>query len=276
MEFVASHPMAGKCLVMKCTGNNQYEQCWEDSTGWPNFSYHGTGDIDGDGKQEFYIGATLSTGFWVVGCEADSNASYHPMVLFHLLSGGVLSEPSLDASDIDGDGRLELSMLVGADLYVFKSSADNEFHLWYFRRIPNVDAVTYYDINRDGLQDLLISSFEFTSSGRGWLTARVFKASPLVPVVADKPAPQRFVLAQNYPNPFNPSTTISFSLPRTENIALKVYDVLGREVATLVDRREEAGEHSVKWNAEEFASGVYFYQLRAGGFVETRKLLLIR
>jgi hypothetical protein len=83
-------------------------------------------------------------------------------------------------------------------------------------------------------------------------------------------------LLPNYPNPFNPSTTISFTLPRTENITLKVYEMLGREVATLVEGREEAGEHSVKWNAESFASGVYFYQIKAGGFVDTKKLLLIR
>jgi hypothetical protein len=83
-------------------------------------------------------------------------------------------------------------------------------------------------------------------------------------------------LEQNYPNPFNPSTTISFSLPRTEVVSLKVYDLLGREIATLVEGREEAGEHSATWNAKSLASGVYFYQLKAGGFVETKKLLLLR
>jgi hypothetical protein len=83
-------------------------------------------------------------------------------------------------------------------------------------------------------------------------------------------------LMQCYPNPFNPSTTISFSLPRTEMVILKVYDVLGREVATLVDRREEAGEHSVMWNGEEFASGVYFCRLQANDVVLTQKILLVR
>jgi hypothetical protein len=83
-------------------------------------------------------------------------------------------------------------------------------------------------------------------------------------------------LNQNFPNPFNPSTTISFALPRTENITLKVYDMLGREVATLVDGREDAGEHSVKWNAEGFASGVYFCRMQANGIVLTQKILLVR
>jgi hypothetical protein len=88
--------------------------------------------------------------------------------------------------------------------------------------------------------------------------------------------PDNFTLSQNYPNPFNPSTTISFSLPRRESVTLKVYDLLGREVATLVDGREEAGEHTVKWNADGFTSGVYFYRLSAGGGVQTRKLVLVR
>jgi hypothetical protein len=88
--------------------------------------------------------------------------------------------------------------------------------------------------------------------------------------------PRVVALNQNFPNPFNPSTTISFALPRTENITLKVYDMLGREVATLVDGREDAGEHSVKWNAEGFASGVYFCRMQANGIVLTQKILLVR
>jgi hypothetical protein len=276
MEFAGSRPMTGRFQVMKCTGNNRYEQCWEDSTGWPNFYYHGSGDIDGDGKPEFYIGATLSTGFWVVGCETDSNASYHPVVLFHLLSGGVLSEPSLDASDIDGDGRIELSMLVGSDLYVFKSSADNSYYLWFFRRIPNADAVTFCDINHDGRQELLISSLEFSSIGRGWLIARVFKASPLVSVVDEKAAPQRFELEQNYPNPFNPSTTITYDLPSRSHLTLKIFNLLGEEAATLVDGEVNAGKHSEVWNAAGMASGVYFCRLQTGEKVMSRKLLLVR
>jgi hypothetical protein len=101
--------------------------------------------------------------------------------------------------------------------------------------------------------------------------------SALVGVSASRSDNQSgFSLFQNYPNPFNPSTTTSFSLPHAAVVSLKVYDVLGREVATLVDGREEAGEHSVKWNAEGFASGVFFYRLKAGDFVQTRKLVLVR
>lgn len=89
-------------------------------------------------------------------------------------------------------------------------------------------------------------------------------------------SPRSFSLAQNYPNPFNPSTTIEFSLPRSTHATVKIYDLLGREVATLVNDQLTAGTHKMEWNVGGFASGVYFYRLQAGEFVETKKLLLLR
>ncbi|MFQ5606236.1 MAG: T9SS type A sorting domain-containing protein [bacterium] len=88
--------------------------------------------------------------------------------------------------------------------------------------------------------------------------------------------PSEFVLHQNYPNPFNPSTTVRFSLPRRERVILKVFDILGREVATLVDEELPSGEHSVVFDAKNLSSGVYFYQLTAGQSSQIRKALLMK
>ena len=88
--------------------------------------------------------------------------------------------------------------------------------------------------------------------------------------------PTHFSLDQNYPNPFNPATTISFGVPSKSFVSLKVFDALGREVSSLVEEELTAGTYSQKWNAEGVASGVYFYRLQAGSFVETKKLLLLR
>jgi hypothetical protein len=88
--------------------------------------------------------------------------------------------------------------------------------------------------------------------------------------------PQSYALHQNYPNPFNPTTVINYELPVAGQINLKVYDVLGREVATLVDGRMEAGEHQVSFDASRLASGIYFYQLQAGSFVASKKLVLLK
>jgi len=85
-----------------------------------------------------------------------------------------------------------------------------------------------------------------------------------------------YKLSQNYPNPFNPSTTINYSIPERSNVTLKVYDILGREIATLVNKQQKAGFYEVNWNAINNSSGVYFYKILAGDFVETKKMILLR
>jgi hypothetical protein len=88
--------------------------------------------------------------------------------------------------------------------------------------------------------------------------------------------PLVFKLSQNYPNPFNPSTVISYSLPRGSFVDLKIYDVLGNEVRTMVNERQSAGNHTVRFHAGGLPSGVYFCRLVAGGYSETRRLLILR
>lgn len=88
--------------------------------------------------------------------------------------------------------------------------------------------------------------------------------------------PETYTLKQNYPNPFNPSTTIRFALPEAGDVQLVVYDMLGREVATLVDDHKQAGSYDVRFDAGHLSSGVYIYQLRAGDFVESKRLMLVK
>jgi uncharacterized protein (DUF362 family) len=88
--------------------------------------------------------------------------------------------------------------------------------------------------------------------------------------------PTEYTLSQNYPNPFNPVTKISYSIPKSSRVVLKVFDVSGREVATLENSERAAGIHQVTFDAKQLASGVYFYQLVADGFVQTRKLVLTK
>jgi len=88
--------------------------------------------------------------------------------------------------------------------------------------------------------------------------------------------PKDFILEQNYPNPFNPSTMISYQLPVSSEITLKVYDILGNEITTLVNEYKPLGRYEVEFNAAVFPSGVYFYQLKAGEFISTKKMILLK
>ncbi|MCH7965541.1 MAG: T9SS type A sorting domain-containing protein [Bacteroidetes bacterium] len=89
-------------------------------------------------------------------------------------------------------------------------------------------------------------------------------------------APSVFSLSQNYPNPFNPSTTINYQIPELSFVTIKVYDVLGNEVAALVNEQKPAGKYEVGFNASELVSGVYFYTLSAGEFVQSKRMLLLK
>ncbi len=85
-----------------------------------------------------------------------------------------------------------------------------------------------------------------------------------------------YYLSQNYPNPFNPSTKIQYSISSRQFVSLKVYDILGKEISTLVNEEKSAGTYNVTWNAAKFSNGVYFYRMQAGNFVQIKKLVLMK
>jgi hypothetical protein len=89
-------------------------------------------------------------------------------------------------------------------------------------------------------------------------------------------APEKYELFQNYPNPFNPATTIEYQLPSDGFVSLKVFDMLGREVATLVDERQDVGYKSVDWNAGSVSSGIYFYRLQCNNYSAIKKMMVVK
>ncbi len=105
----------------------------------------------------------------------------------------------------------------------------------------------------------------------------VFSQTTVVNVKPEEPViPDEFVVHQNYPNPFNPSTTIRYELPSRSHVVLKILNLLGQELATLVDEEKAVGKYEVSWDASRMASGLYFYRLQAGEFVETKTLMLLK
>jgi hypothetical protein len=88
--------------------------------------------------------------------------------------------------------------------------------------------------------------------------------------------PMKYSLSQNYPNPFNPSTTIEFTLPKSDFVELKVYNILGMEISTLVSKKLNPGNHTYTFDGKKLATGVYYYRLEAGNFIQTRKMIYLK
>jgi hypothetical protein len=109
----------------------------------------------------------------------------------------------------------------------------------------------------------------------GFLTDTLLRGS-VVSVAEPQSVPIEFRLHQNYPNPFNPITTIRFEVPKTTMVTLKVYDLLGQEVLSLIDGEKSAGVHAVRFDASGLSSGMYICRIRAGDFVEAKRLLLLK
>ena len=88
--------------------------------------------------------------------------------------------------------------------------------------------------------------------------------------------PEQYKLEQNYPNPFNPITVISYSIPNTANVKIKIFDITGREIRQLINEVKEAGRYEIKFDGSNLATGIYFYKLESGSFVSTKRMVLIK
>lgn len=133
-----------------------------------------------------------------------------------------------------------------------------------------------YDQPIDGQSYYYTYSSGWTNLTNVDLMVRAFITGQTASVSDEPQLPKVFALSQNYPNPFNPSTKISFEVPTQSRVSIKVFDVLGREVATLVNEEKQPGRYSSTWDANGAASGVYFYRMTAGSFSDVKKLLLLR
>jgi len=124
----------------------------------------------------------------------------------------------------------------------------------------------YYAVAYDTSEARVIASLKEVETKYRSTLVSVERATNIIP--------KGYELSQNYPNPFNPSTTISYSLPKTAIVSLRIFNALGQEVASLVNERKEGGNHQTTWNPN-VPSGIYFYRLQAGEFMETRKMILL-
>ncbi len=227
----------------------------------PNFQGLGSAAFDA----EFCNGG--GAGF-IVGVQGDLRSA--PTILrksmfdtvWHEVSTGILRDGTLFNVSTPSANVI---YVCGGNGMIYKSS--NGGDTWLDQTVPtarNVNAIFFYDEKHGfavGDSGLIL----YTSNG-GLTGVGDWEGFP----------PTNFMLEQNYPNPFNPSTNISFNLPSRSFVSLKVFDVLGKEVASIVSEILSAGNYSRQWNAAGMPSGVYFYRLQAGSYIETKKLVLLR
>ena len=112
--------------------------------------------------------------------------------------------------------------------------------------------------------------------GWGRIDAYAALKQLITSVEGEENIPTEFGLSQNYPNPFNPTTSIEYSVPSSEYVSLKVYDILGNEIAELVNEQKSAGTYRVNFDASSMSSGVYFYRIKTGSFNQVRKMMLLK
>jgi len=171
-------------------------------------------------------------------------------------------------------------MVGGAFVYFGGDNIDTTFKIklegenkWdEFSRI-----MTTSDINGDGFDELFVFAPNYPDYENPLGKAYINSYKKLTDIDDNKENfLNNFELQQNYPNPFNPSTSIQYAIASRQFVTLKVYDVLGKEIATLVNEEKPSGHYEINFNASNLASGIYYYQLRAGEFVETKKMLLLK
>ena len=124
---------------------------------------------------------------------------------------------------------------------------------------------------------IVISSADTNSAAHSGSSALIDNLSMSTATSVDNESiPDNYSLSQNYPNPFNPSTTIKYQIANTGNVTLKVYDILGNEIKTLVDGQKAPGKYEVNFDGSKLSSGLYFYQLKTPGFVQTKKMMMLK
>jgi hypothetical protein len=164
--------------------------------------------------------------------------------------------------------------LAAGNNYLYIAFAETGIKVYDVHNISNPQEVGYYDTKGIAWSVDCWDDKIFVADSRYGMP--IIRNTLITNVNDQQASPSEFQLSQNYPNPFNPSTKIKYSIPQSSNVELKIYDLLGNEMETLVNEEKVVGTYEIKWYAQNLPSGVYFYQLKAGQFIETKKMLLLK
>lgn len=264
-----------------------------------------TADVNNDGIPEMYIAATEpdNTVFVISNISDVKNiepADVKVLMNIPVTSGGKLRTLWID--DMDHDGKLSLMIAGETNGQIFdveyKGSGDPTlatswdvnviWDIWTYSGFsptatPTISPRLFYgtpcgDMDGDGKKEYIFVNYGtdfpvWSGDGYLWLLENQTLPSDVNEIAIN---PNDFYLGQNFPNPFNPSTVIKYQIPESGYVTLKVFDLLGKEVATLVNGEQELGMHTVNFDAKDLTSGVYIYQLSSGSKTLNNKMLLVK
>ena len=280
----------GDVYVVEAQGPGLYQKVWQSTVATHNAYLHfSTNDIDGNGKPEFWVGGDAyynGVGITRFTCfETNGDNSYVPVARIDLVGVFSFFAGNCFAEDIDKDGKEELFICIDQNVLILKfvgSPNHHKYEIFYFTRNELQDqncvysGATLFDAENQGKDDLFITLAQVNNVGRKDFTYSYKPTFSTGVKTISNSSPSEFRLYQNYPNPFNPTTTISFTLPSRTFVSLKIFDMLGKEVSTIVSAELQAGSYSQQWHPERISSGIYFYKLQAGAYSNTKKLLLLK
>lgn len=279
-----------RILILETQGVNQYELIYDGIAPTYNaYMITQTKDIDKNRKPEFWIGGQdFGDGTSKIMCyETDDDNSYTPVAYIELRYLVSLYSNYLQAVDINNDSIEELIINLGNYLIMLKFTGSPNHHSYeiYYAKIKEntqpgsiILPSTIYDLNRDGKLDILLSLDLYNAPNISYILIQDTITSVLN---ENSQAYFSFNIHQNYPNPFNLITHFKIILSEQSNLKVVVYDVLGREISTLLDGYLSIGEHLIQWDGKnsrgnDTPGGIYFIQMKTAGFIKTIKTILLK
>lgn len=296
-EFFAGS-IHGKVLAIENNGNNSYTLNWQGMVETFNaYLCTETNDIDGNGKKEIWIGGdAFYSGVGITRItifEANGNDSYEAVGRIDLVGVISFDAGNVQVLDVDKDGKEEI--LFGLDQTVvilkFNGSANHQtYEVFYFKQnelaLVGLNSVYYgatmYDLNNDGIEELIINLDDVIQNVGLRLFSYIYKPEFTVDVETEvNSIPTDYTLYPVYPNPFNPKTNIKFDIANNSFVSVKVYNTLGKEVTTLLEKKLSPGSYTISWEAMDsngklLPSAVYLIRLAADNYTKTVKALLLK
>jgi len=291
LEFVLGTGK-GNVHIYENYGNNQYRYEWGGMVEtYHAYSQTSTKDLDGNGKDEiwvmgdaFYSGVPITR---ITLFETSGINSYQAVAKIDLIGAFSSDAYNLQSSDIDKDGKEEVLVCISGRVMILKFEGrinEHKYGMFFYKRMIYFDMITITfgaflaDLTKDGREELIVSYLEIVDSveDAAKFISRIYKPDFPLSVIEEEPEIREYSLYQNYPNPFNPNTKIRFRVPVTSYVQIKIFNVLGEEIRMLIEKEMQAGEHFVDFDASDLSAGVYIYRLEADGFIQNRKMVLIK